>query len=431
MEIPGRESEQTNKPAGADSCPLNHREQTRNLVLFGVNTGLFYLAAPVLLVGNLQAAVCEKLHASDTVANLPSSMYLVMASLPVFVAWLFPRAALLKRVLVISYTALAGVGTVVVAALLLPIPDDAKIAAVIVQGAVTGGALTVATMFLFEVLGRGVAPSRRGAALGLGYGAGPFLALASSLAVHLLLTAKVGPVAITEIPFPWNAAAVFGASVPIMGLAAILSTRFVIPLPADEVAVRKPFFPAVFGGLGDFLAGRVLLITTIAAILVFAGYQIGPNMTLYTKVVLGKPPDQYVGEQLALRFGFKGVFGLFYGWLLTRTNPKAGVLVPALMGLSGVAWALFASPEWFLMGFGLVGAGELFGVYVTNYILCCSTPAKTRRNMGFASLMMFPAAPAGAIYGRISDSFKASSPGLGFRLSFIVAASLIAIASGH
>ncbi len=160
------EGERNDAGSAAEDCALTTREQTRNLVLFSINTGLFYLAAPVLLVGNLQAAVCKGLGASDTVSNLPGSAYLIMSSMPVVVAWLFPHAALLKRVLVISYTLLAGMGAIVATALLSPVPNEVKIAAVILQGAVTGGALTVATMFLFEVLGRGVAGVRRGTGLG-------------------------------------------------------------------------------------------------------------------------------------------------------------------------------------------------------------------------------------------------------------------------
>ena len=31
---------------------------------------------------------------------------------------------------------------------------------------------------------------------------------------------------------------------------------------------------------------------------------------------------------------------------------------------------------WFLLAFGLLGAGELYGVYFPNYILCCSPKAQ-------------------------------------------------------
>src|SRR4051812_34466705 len=54
-------------PAASDhpgDCPLSAREQTRNLVLYGINVTLVYLAAPVVYVGLMQAALLEKLGAS-------------------------------------------------------------------------------------------------------------------------------------------------------------------------------------------------------------------------------------------------------------------------------------------------------------------------------------------------------------------------------
>src|SRR5262245_29839852 len=104
----------------AGNCPLDERAQSRNLLLFGVNTGLFYLASPVLLVGRVQATLCQELGASDTVANLPGSAYLVLSVMPAIVAWMFPQAALLKRVLVVCYALLAFTDALVAALLLLP-----------------------------------------------------------------------------------------------------------------------------------------------------------------------------------------------------------------------------------------------------------------------------------------------------------------------
>src|SRR5205823_13323790 len=82
-----------------------------------------------------------------------------------------------------------------------------------------------------------------------------------------------------------------------------------------------------------------------------------------------------------------------------------------------------------LLGFGLLGAGELFGVYLTNYIMCCSTKVQTRRNVGFASLLLFPAAPAAWLFGSISDYFgEQYSRTVGFQLSFALAIVFLASA---
>ena len=407
-------------PAVGD-FPVSERDQDRNVLLFGAVTALFYLSSSVLLVGRLQAALCKSLGASDTVSNLPGSAYLVMAASPLFVACIFPQVALLKRILVICYSLLTLMGALVVLALVLPIENDIKIVIVVLQGAVTGATLTTATMFLFEVISRGAVESKRGRALSLGYGRGPILGFLAALSLQLFLDGKSFGVTITPIPPPWNFAIPFAFSVPVMALSAWLCTKFVIAPVAVE-HTRQPFFSSVFGGLGEFLRDRVLLMITIIGILSFWGFSIGDNMTLYTKEVLGVAPEKLVGYQLALRFAFKIASGLCMGWLLTRTSPRATMMATALFGFIGIVWAMVATGNWFLLSFGLFGAGELFGVYMSNYVLSASSKAHTRRNMGFTSLMMFTAAPAGALFGKISDHYgEIYSRATGFRLSFAAA----------
>ena len=412
------------KPA---TFPVSERDQLRNVVLFGINTALYFLASPVLNVGRLQAAICKSMGASDTVSNLPGSAYLVMAASPVFVACVFPQVSLLKRLLVVCYSALALTGALVVVVLCLPVPNFVKIFTVILQGGLTGAALVTATTFMFEVLGHGTEESKRGRALSLGYGRGPVLGLLAALCLQLLLEGKLFGLTVTPIPAPWNFAIPFAASVPIMGLAAWLSTQFVIAPVAVE-QTRQPLITSVFTGLVDFLSDRVMLVVTIIGVLSHSGITIGNNMTLYTKEVLGVAPETLVGYQLALRFGFKIASGLFLGWLLARTSQRATMFASGMFGLCGVVWAMAAAGNWFLLSFGLLGAGELFGVYQTNYILSRSSPTNTRRNMVFASLMMCGAAPAGALFGSISDHFgRVYSHAFGFRVSFAVAAAVLGL----
>src|SRR5438128_237496 len=130
-----------------DACLLSDAAQTRNIILVGANTALSYLAAPVLYVGIVQASLLEKLNASATVSNLPASAYLLLAALPVFVSWAFPRVSQLKTILVTCYATLAISSAVVALVLLLPAPDWLRIAIVIIQGGVVGGARTVAVAY--------------------------------------------------------------------------------------------------------------------------------------------------------------------------------------------------------------------------------------------------------------------------------------------
>src|SRR5262249_46681041 len=147
-----------------------------------------------------------------------------------------------------------------------------------------------------------------------------------------ILDGEVGFIAIEPIAFPYNFAVLFATTVPILLVAAFLSTWFVVPHPPIEVA-RKPFFSGVFGGFGEFISYRLILIAALAMILVTAGYNILQNISLYTKVVTGERGQNLVGYQNSLRFGFKVVAGLLLGWLLTKTNPRAGMLLTTLFCL--------------------------------------------------------------------------------------------------
>jgi predicted MFS family arabinose efflux permease len=202
-----------------------------------------------------------------------------------------------------------------------------------------------------------------------------------------------------------------------MGLAAFLSTRFIVPLPQVEAA-RQPLLAGVFGGLGDFFRTRLTRRAAIAMILVCSGYIVLTNITLYTEEATGELAEKYVGLQLALRFGFKIVGGLILGWLLTRTYPRMGMLVTGAFCLASVVWVLSVPGKWFLLSFGLMGVGELFGVYYPNYILSCSPKSKMRRNMSFNSMLNMPSALVAVFYGFLADH-------VGMRASFLTSIVLL------
>lgn len=212
----------------------------------------------------------------------------------------------------------------------------------------------------------------------------------------------------------------------------------------------------------SILRQRTLLLATLVTILVYSGNMIPSNMNLYSAEALARVrtstsdesadadgaasngkdakakndkdlPAQYAGLQNTLRFSFKVAAGLFLGWLLTRTNPRAGILATSLIFMAAPLWAIFATGPWYLVAFGIYGAGELVGVYAPNYIVSASPPGELRKNTAFMTLLMMPAAPAGYLYGTIVDAAKnkgwtyagMSSATLGFRLSFLVCAGFI------
>jgi hypothetical protein len=175
------------------------------------------------------------------------------------------------------------------------------------------------------------------------------------------------------------------------------------------------------------------LFATLVTILVYSGNVIPSNMNLYSLEALGDLPEKYAGVQNMLRFSFKVVAGAILGFVLTRTNPRAGILATASIFLVAQIWAMCVTGPWYLVAFGLHGAGELVGVYAPNYIVSASRADQLRRNMAFVTMLMVPAAPAGYLYGAIVDGVKdagwavpgMNSASLGFRLSFLVCGLLI------
>jgi MFS family permease len=471
----GSTSDEPGDSSPAEACPLTWPQQRRNLILFAACTGMQYLSAPVLYVGIMQAGLCRRLGADVRTSNLPQSFYFAMTAMPALLAWLSPRVSSLKRNLTLCYGISALMMAALAVTLMSPVSDQFKLAMVVLQGGVTGAAIPAAIALLWEVVGRGSAESRRGLAMGLAFGLGPVLAVLGSLGQMALLGGDIFQIHFSGLPFPTNFSLLFAAGIPFMLLAAVFSQFFVIP-PAEREPERTPLasvigliagLPLMFisvvliqaaagvsaeehwlrmagyvAALGAtaaliyhfraILQQRLLLLVTVVTILVWAGNGIPSNMNLYSEEVLGNLPEKYSSVQNMLRFSFKMATGLAMGWILTRTSPRTGVLVTATIFLAAQVWGLFVTGPWYLLAFGIYGAGELVGAYAPNYIVSASRPDELRRNMAFMTLLMVPAAPLGYLFGAIVDSVKAAgwtaygmtSVTLGFRLSFLVCALL-------
>ncbi|MSU69419.1 MAG: MFS transporter [Opitutaceae bacterium] len=395
-------------PDAAVAVHLDLRAQNRNALVYAALTSLIYLAAPVLYVGFVQGALCKQLHTSDTIANLASSVYLAMAWFPVLAVWLIPQVRLLNRSISVSFAVSAVMGGAVALVLLVDGPAWLVVGALVLHAGVVGCANGVIQTFTWEALGRGVSEKGRGKALALAMGVGPVFAIIGSLASQLILKGEAfgwKPPGWPEVPYPYNFALLFGASVPVMALAAYVALLFRIPVPETEVE-REPFGLAVLGGFKQLFSNRMLLIACVAYLLMYCGHMIQNNISLYTKDVLGRPVADFVGYQNMLRFSFKMVAGFFLGWLLTRTNPKVPMLFTAGLDIVSVLWALFAPGYWFLLAFGINGAGELFGAYYFVYPLACSPKSQMRRNIALLYLISAPVGFAPVIYGWISDTWN-------------------------
>jgi hypothetical protein len=420
--------------------------QTRNLVLYGVACGVYYLGAPVLYVGLLQATLLNRLGVDKFTANLPSSVYQLALPFPLLVAWAFPQPRLLKRLMYGAYCAIGAAGAGV-AAVLVGAPDRATelvVTAVILHAMVIGMANGVANALLWEVLRRGASTSRHGQAFSIAFGVGPLFAVIGSVLAQLALNpgnrldftvpglgwmVPLGRLGVPALDYPWSYAILFLATVPCMAVA--LATLAAVRLPPPEPdPPREPFVSGVFGGVGDYFRHPLILRCSVAFILVYCGDLIMNNFTLYTQTALGADPQDYVNAQNALRFGLKMAAGFFLGWLLTRTHPKAPLLVTGGLLAAGVVWGMFIQGRPFLATFGLLGAGELMGAYYPNYIMRCSTPAQIRRNMSMTNVITVATAVAPMLYGAVADRVgKATgNPAAGLQASFICA--LVVILAG-
>ena len=394
--------------ATAATCTLEPRLQNRNALIFAGQIALIYLAAPALYVGFLQAGLCKRLNTSDTMANLPSTVFLAMAWGPVAVAWLFPQARLLKKVMGWGYAVTAAIGLGVAAVLLAPSSPALIIGALVVHAAVLGITNGVVNALGWEALNRGVDARLRGRALGLAYGWGPGCAVVSSLGAQLILDGKLlgwTPPAWLAIGYPYNYALLYAGSAGCMALAAYLASLYRIPVPHLDVE-RETFQTAVVGGFQAVIRNRILLIACVAYLLMYCGNMVQNNMSIFTREAVGRSPEDLAGYQLTLRFSFKMLCGFMLGWLLARTNPKVPLLVTAGLQIAGVLWVLLVPGYWFLLAFGINGAGELFGVYYMNYPAQCSPRSQVRRNIAMLALISTLVGLSPVLYGWISDTWS-------------------------
>lgn len=403
--------------------------QHRNALIFATLCSLAYLTAPVLFVGFVQAALCKRLHLSDAIANLPATLYLAMAWFSAAVAWLYPQARLLKRLLSAAYGLDAFLGAMVAIVLLCGAPDTLIIGALMAHALLLGASNAVSLTLNWEALGRGVSERVRGKALSMAFGWGPGFAVIGSLGAQLLLEGKLlgwQPPGWMNVSFPYNYAMLFGASTFAMMTASILARRYHIPLPKVDTE-RANFTASVFGGFKCIIGHRVLMVACITLLLVFSGNMVQINMSIFTTEAVGRPAEELAGYQLALRFSCKMAAGFALGWLLIRTNPKAPLLVTVGLQIAGVLWVLFVPGYWFLLAFALNGAGELCGVYYINYPCSCSPKSQIRRNLAFLMLISSLVSLSPMFYGWIADTWSLRASFWAALMILIGAAALVAL----
>ncbi len=382
----------------------------RNGSIYFISYILFFLSAPVGYVDVVQAALCDKLGASATVANLPASAYFFGCFAPIFVSWVIPYR--LERSVVVAVNLTASVVLALVClTLIVPLANSIRIAAVIGQGLTTGILGSVSLVYMFQCLGRGTTLDGRATTLKLTYGFGPIAAVVGSLGAQFVLNRGI-----PSLPYPYDFAFLYFTGVVCMALVAWLSTAYEL-MPVHEVS-RQPFFGYMLDSIKSYARVAALVRLWLAYVLWYATLSAMSNLSLYAKLAIGREPKELSGLMMALRFGFKALGGFALGAMALRWGVRAPVTATVLLLGGAILWAWTIPGYLYLLAFGFMGAGELGGAYFPNYVVASSSIATGARNLSLLTLATPVASVAPALYGILTDSFGFAS---GFAFGLAVA----------
>jgi MFS family permease len=400
-------------PASVPAMEITPAIDRRNGIVFIVMELLLYFSAPVLYVGVVQAAFCERLGASATISNLPFAIFLLGGLFPILCAWWVP-AHREKKVMAQAFALAAVSMAVVCLVVFFPAPRWLRIAVVIGQALLIGIITNITNLYMFKGLARGTTEQGRAWALKYGFGFGPIAAVLGSLGAQLLLAEKL-----PGLRYPYNFGTLYVVALPCLALCAWLGSQF--RLGHAPVETAPPLIAYLREGLGDFARDRRLRTTAIGFFLWYVTLGVMTNLSLYTREAVGRAPLELAGLIMALRFGCKAAAGFGLGALAEWRGARVAIIATVVLVGLGTLWPFVSSGYGFLAAFGLMGAGELGGAYFANYMISISTPASTTRNLAFLSLVGPLSSVAPAIHGRLTDVF-------GFHASFIFGGASAALA---
>ena len=372
----------------------------RNGQIYLINYLLIFLAAPVTYVGVTQAALCDKLGASAAVASIPASTYLLGQIAPLFFSWLVPHRRE-QHVVVAANAITASLLACVALTLLMPISNQVRIGALILQGLLQGLSGSVSLVFMVQCLRRGTMPEGRALALKRTYTLGPIAAVAGSLGTQYLLGSG-------HLGYPFDFAFIYGISALCAAGVSMASLRFLLPPVAESS--RGGLLQFLRVAASDFFKDPYMLRLWAAYALWNCSLAGISNLSLFTREAVGRDPKDLSGITLAIRFGFKAIAGYFLGLLAIRSGMRAAVM--ATLGLvgAGMLWAWLVPGYAYLFAFGLLGAGELGGIYFPNYVASLSAVEAGTRNLAVLTLSTPATSFAPALHGLLTDraGFQAS-----------------------
>jgi hypothetical protein len=386
-----------------DTVTITAAMNRRNGLLFLICFSLTFFAAPVVYVDIVQAALCNKLGASATVASLPNSMYLLGGLAPLFCSLLAPHR-LERAVVVFANGVTAALIGIVCVTLMLPVPVWVPICAVVVQGLLQGFSGATSLVFMWQCLGRGTTLEGRARAFKRTFTLAPLFAVLGSLGAQYVLNGGF-----RTIVFPYDFALLYGLAFLCMASVSVVASRYRLAFVADEPPL--PVFRYLAESTREYVKSAPLLLLFFVYGLWYCALAGASNLSLFAHQAMHRDPKEVAGLILAVRFGCKSMGGYVLGLIAERAGIRYSVVATSFFLLAGFAWAWFASGYPFLLAFGFMGAGELGGAYIPNLGLSLSRPENGARNLALLSLGAPAASFAPALHGALTDHF-------GFHASF-------------
>jgi hypothetical protein len=292
----------------------------------------------------------------------------------------------------------ASVILLVAAALALPLPREARVAALVIQGLLQGLSASTSQVFMLQCLRRGTTPEGLAQALKRAFSITPLFAVAGSLGAQYLL--KPG---LPFLAYPYDFVAIHLASALCAFGIAYSAGRFrLMPLPDKP---RQPLLPFLATAFRSFAGNPPLLLMWFAYLFWYTSLGITSNLALYTRAAMGRDPKDYSGLIMAIRFGSKSIGGYLLGALAVRRGLRAGVLATIALLAAGGAWAWLVPGAGYLFAFGLLGAGELGGAYIPNYVGSLSPATEATRNFALLTLATPASSFSPVLHGALTDRY--------------------------
>jgi hypothetical protein len=358
---------------------------------------LVYFAAPVTYIGVVQAVLCDKLGTGATVANLPFAAYQTGQFAPIILAWLTPHR--MERPMVVWSNSLnAAVLSAVALSLILPAPSWLRIGVLIGQGLIQGVASSASQVFMLQCLNRGTTLGGRARALKYTFTFGPLSAVVGSLAAQYVLNPGFRGLA-----YPYDFALLYLVGLPCMAGVALLSRGYQLAPLEDEP--RQPLFRFLATSVGEYSASRPLLLMWFAYLFWNSSISGLGNLSLYAREAFGRDPKDFSGIMMALRFGCKSLGGYALGAIALRRGLRASALTSVALVGASETWGWLVPGYAFLFAFGLMGAGELGGMYIPNCTLALSSLANGPRNLSLLTLATPFSGVAATVHGALADRF--------------------------